>query len=193
MTWACLVVAVAVRFSGSVSSSKTLLLQGTLTSIESWRVTTLHQDITASLCIPVTRSTCRLTSGLSDEAPRVRRWFLLRSNRARDDKPDRACSASSSMLFSCRWSSCRRCRRKKTWRRAEEGKVWKLKWERKEMSNVWLMSTWLSTVVYYSMVGISQTCCHELDLQLWASFYVIHKKASYFGIALPFLANAFFT
>ncbi len=46
------------------------------------------------------------------------------------------------------------------------------------------------SVLYYCMLGISQAFCHEMDLQLQTSLYIIHKKASCIGIALALLAKA---
>lgn len=60
--------------------------------------------------LPVMRRTWRLTSGRRDTGPIVWRLFLLRSSRAREDKPTKAWSANTSMLLCCKWSSCRRCR-----------------------------------------------------------------------------------
>ncbi len=59
--------------------------------------------------LPVTLSTCRLTRGLSEAGLRVLRLFLLRSRRAKEDRPTRAWSPSTSTAFSCRCSSCNRC------------------------------------------------------------------------------------
>lgn len=60
--------------------------------------------------LPVMRRTWRLTSGRRDTGPIVWRLFLLRSSRAREDKPTKAWSANTSILLCCKWSSCRRCR-----------------------------------------------------------------------------------
>lgn len=58
--------------------------------------------------LPVRRRTCRLASGCRASRLMVPSWFLLRSSSASEESPARAWSSSSSMLFSCRCSSCSR-------------------------------------------------------------------------------------